>query len=152
MKIKKFRHIALIVKDMNSIIEFYVNTFGCIVKRDFEINSEEFQKGIGIENASARCVHLVIPDSEVEIELFQFYKPHNSEIRKQEINDSGIRHFAIVIENMKDAIVELKSKGILIHSDPIRFEKPKEIKGFCFVYIKDPEGNIIELNELPENA
>lgn len=137
---------------MNKIVEFYTCIFGCIVKRDFEICTEEFQKGIGIEHASARCVHLQIPNSDIEIELFQFYKPQNSNDSKHEIIDFGIRHFAIIIDNMDNAVKELKLKGVVIHSEPIRFEKPKEIRGFCFVYIKDPEGNIIELNELPENA
>ena len=137
---------------MNLVQKFYESTFGCAVKRDFEINSEEFQKGIGIENACARCVHLTIPNSEVEIELFQFFKPNNSVASKQEINDFGIRHFALVIENMNDAIDELKLKGVTIHSEPIKFEKPLEIKGFSFVYVKDPEGNIIELNELPDTV
>jgi hypothetical protein len=53
---------------------------------------------------------------------------------------------------MDDAVKELESKGVVFHSKPIRFEMPKEIWGFCFVYFKDPEGNIIELNELPDTA
>ena len=149
MKIKRFRHVALIVKDMNTILDFYTTVFGCMIKRDFEIDSEEFQKGIGIENGSARCVHLILPNSDVEIELFQFYHPVPIAVSKQQINDLGIRHFSLIIDNMDEAICELKLKGVELHSEPIRFEKPKEIKGFCFVYIKDPEGNIIELNELP---
>lgn len=152
MKIKRFRHIAIIVRDMDVMKDFYKTVFGCIEKRDFEISSKEFQKGVGLKNASARSVHLTIPNSAVEIELFQFFEPHNSKWDNAEINDFGIRHFALVIENMNDAILELKARGVAIHSEPVRFDRPREIQGFCFVYIKDPEGNIIELNELPENA
>ena len=152
MKIKRFRHIALIVKSMDSMLTFYQDVLGCVKKRDFVIGSEEFRRGIGIPDATARCVHLTIPNSDVEIELFEFHESSDSLTQPPRINDPGYRHFAIVVEDMDEAVTALKRKGVVFHSNPIRFEQPADIRGFSFVYIRDPEGNIIEINQLPNNA
>jgi|WetSurMetagenome_2_1015567.scaffolds.fasta_scaffold447624_2 glyoxylase I family protein len=152
MEIKRFRHVAVIVKNMDPMKDFYCGIFGCSVKRDFTIESSEFQKGIGIPGASARCVHLSIPGSTVEIELFQFFSPPHAKSDLPEINDTGLRHIALVVDDIYSAVAEIRAKGGVVHADPVRFERPEMLNGFRFVYVKDPEGNIIELNQLPENA
>jgi glyoxylase I family protein len=152
MKIQRFRHIAIIVQSMEAILPFYRDILGFSIKKDFRISNPEFQKGIGLPGASARCIHLALPESAVELELFEFAPPNNRNGDNPAINDSGFRHIALVVQNLDQAVAELKKKGVIFHSAPVRFETPKEIKGFCFVYLKDPEGNFIELNELPEGA
>jgi glyoxylase I family protein len=152
MNIKKFRHIAIIVQSMEAMLPFYRDILGFRIKKDFNISNPEFQKGIGLPDASARCVHLALPESTVELELFEFDPPNNRNDDYHVINDSGFRHIALVVQNLDEAVAELKQKGVVFYSTPVRFEAPKEIKGFCFVYLKDPDGNFIELNELPEGA
>jgi glyoxylase I family protein len=152
MNIKRFRHIAIIVRSMDAMLSFYQNILGFRIKRDSIIDSPKFQKGIGIPGASARCVHLELPESTVELELFEFAQPDKRDGDHPAINDSGFRHIALVVQNLEATVGELKQKGVAFHSPPIRFEAPKEIRGFKFVYLKDPEGNFIELNELPEGA
>ena len=59
---------------------------------------------------------------------------------------------ALVVENLQETWKELEGKGISFLSEPIRVKEPKEVAGFQFVYFLDPEGNLIELNELPGGA
>ena len=152
MKIQRFRHIAIIVQSMEVMLHFYRDILGFRIIKDFRISNPEFQKGIGLPDASARCVHLALPESTGELELFEFAQPNNRNGDYPAINDPGFRHIALVVQNLDEVVAELKKKGVIFHSAPVRFETPKEIKGFCFVYLKDPEGNFIELNELPEGA
>jgi hypothetical protein len=56
------------------------------------------------------------------------------------------------VSNLQDAYSELKTKGIAFISEPITVKEPKEVAGFQFVYFRDPEGNIVELNQIPEWA
>ena len=56
------------------------------------------------------------------------------------------------MDDLKESWRELKEKGISFLSEPIAVKEPKEVAGFQFVYFLDPEGNIIELNELPSGA
>jgi glyoxylase I family protein len=152
MNIKRFRHIAIIVRSMDAMLPFYQNILGFRIKRDSIIDSPEFQKGLSLPGASARCVHLSLQDSPIDLELLEFAPPDKRECDNPAVHDFGFRHIALVVNNLEATVAELKQKGVVFHSPPIRFETPKEIKGFRFVYLKDPEGNFIELNELPEGT
>jgi glyoxylase I family protein len=152
MQIKKFRHIAIIVRSMDSMLSFYQDILGFSIKRDSIIDSPEFQKGLGLPGATARCVHLALPDSTIDLELLEFSPPDKRKCEAPAVNDFGFRHIALVVNNLEATVDELKLKGVEFHSPPIRFETPREIRGFRFVYLKDPEGNFIELNELPEDV
>lgn len=61
----------------------------------------------------------------------------------------AIRHIALAIEDIDEAYRQLKELGIEFISEPICVTDPPSLAGFKFAYFKDPEGNIIELNQLP---
>jgi glyoxylase I family protein len=133
------------------MVNFYTQTLGFLVKRRFAIGNEDFRKGIGLPDAEAVVAHLMVPNSDVEIELLQFKETKNL-LSPSPANTQGYRHFALVVDDLKESWRELKEKGISFLSEPIAVEEPKEMAGFQFVYFLDPEGNIIELNELPSGA
>ncbi len=72
INITKFRHVAIIVKDLQRMLDFYTKIMGFNIKRTFKIESEDFRKGINIPNARAKGAHLIHPNLDIEIELFQF--------------------------------------------------------------------------------
>ncbi len=153
MRIKRFRHVAIVANDLSKLIDFYTQTLGFKVKRRYETKSADFQNGVGVPGAEAMGVHLTIPNSDAEMEMFQFTAPVlNSASTPLPANQLGYRHMALVVANIQEAYLELKSKGITFLSEPITFKEPKEIAGFQFVYFRDPEGNIVELNQLPDWA
>jgi glyoxylase I family protein len=151
LKITKFRHVAIVVQDLDRMVNFYTQTLGFLVKRQFAIGNEDFRKGIGLSDADAIVTHLMIPNSDVEIELLQFKETKNL-VSPSPANTQGYRHFAVVVDDLKESWRELKEKGISFLSKPITVQEPEEVAGFQFVYFRDPEGNIIELNELPSGA
>ena len=133
------------------MVNFYGQTLGFLVKRRFAIGNEDFRKGIGLSEAEAIVTHLMIPNSDVEIELLQF-KETKTLLSSSAANTQGYRHFALVVDDLKESWRELNEKGISFLSEPITVIEPKEVAGFRFVYFLDPEGNMIELNELPSGA
>jgi len=153
VQIKKFRHVALVVRDLDKMVDFYAQALGFEVKRRFQIKSSDFQKGIGVPGAEAKGVHIIVPNSTVEIELFQFTVPpapgYDSPLPA---NQPGYRHIALIVDKLEEAYSELKTRGVTFLSEPIRVKEPKEVAGFQFVYFRDPEGNIVELNQLPQWA
>ena len=151
--VKRFRHIAVVVRDLENMVRFYTQNLGFEVKRHFNIKSEDFRKGVAIADAEAKGAHLVVPNSSVEIELFQFETPAPNLLNTPlQSNQLGYRHMALVVGNLEETYLELKKSGIEFLSKPITVKEPKEVAGFQFVYFRDPEGNIIELNQLPEWA
>jgi glyoxylase I family protein len=153
MHIKRFRHVAVVANDLRKLVDFYTQILGFEVKRRYEVKSADFQNGIGVPGAEATGVHLTMPNSDVELEMFQFTAPLMNFSRSPlPANQPGYRHMALVVDNLQDAYLELKTKGIPFLSEPITFKEPKEVAGFQFVYFRDPEGNIVELNQLPDWA
>jgi glyoxylase I family protein len=148
MKIERFRHVSIIVRDLEKMIDFYKDILGFSLIRKFNIQSEDFQKGIGIADAEAQGAHLSVPDSQFEIEMFQFKKAVYFDSMLQ-ANTQGYRHLAFIVDNLQESYNELQGKGVIFQSEPITVKDPKEVAGFQFVYFRDPEGNIIELNQLP---
>jgi glyoxylase I family protein len=148
-KINKLRHYAIVANNLNHMIDFYIQVLDFKIKKRFSISSAEFQKGIGIPNAEANGAHLVIPNSEVELELIEFKGNTAKNIVALPANTPGIRHIAFLINDLNDCYNQLKLKGIEFLSEPVTVKEPKELAGIKFVYFRDPEGNIIELSELP---
>jgi catechol 2,3-dioxygenase-like lactoylglutathione lyase family enzyme len=67
-------------------------------------------------------------------------------------NMIGYRHIAFIVDDLDKSFEILKGNGVEFFSEPITVSEPESVKGFRFVYFRDPEGNIIELNKLPEKA
>jgi catechol 2,3-dioxygenase-like lactoylglutathione lyase family enzyme len=153
MRIERFRHVAIVAHDLTKLIDFYTQTLGFQVKRRYEASNTNFQNGIGVAGAKATVVHLTIPNSTVELEMFQFTAPMmDASSSPLPANQPGYRHMALIVDDLQAAYLELKAKGITFLSEPITHKEPKEVAGFQFVYFRDPEGNIVELNQLPDWA
>lgn len=133
------------------MINFYTKILGFETKRKFEIESEEFRVGVNIPGAKAKGAHLQHSNLEMEIELFEFIEGASDDVILSQANIHGYRHIAFVVEDLNRSYKELKENGIEFFSEPITIKKPANVAGFQFVYFKDPEGNIIELNKLPED-
>ncbi|MEP7359140.1 MAG: VOC family protein, partial [Anaerolineales bacterium] len=126
MHIQKFRHVAIVANDLDKLVAFYSQTLGFEVKRRYEASNANFQKGIGVAGAQATVVHMTIPNSSVELEMFQFAAPllHNSE-SPLPANQPGYRHMALIVDDLAAACVELSAKGITFLSAPITHTEPK---------------------------
>lgn len=145
IKIKKFRHVGIVVNNFEKMLDFYSNTLGFKVLKKFEIESSDFRKGVGICNAKAKVAHLAITES-VDLEMFEY----NENIicqNKDNANTEGFSHIALYVENLEETYKYLEDKNIEFISEPITITEPITVAGFKFVYFKDPEGNIIELNQ-----
>ena len=78
------------------------------------------------------------------IELFEFHSPAPREIDRG-MNDFGMTHLSFEVENVHEAFVALKAHGIEWHSDPIDAGD-----GYLMTYGRDPFGNVIEIQQVPE--
>ncbi|KAF0133281.1 MAG: hypothetical protein FD145_1361 [Candidatus Saganbacteria bacterium] len=150
LNIKKFRHIAIVVNYYQKMVDFYSKILGFKIIREFEIGSKDFRKGVGIPEATARVAHLSVPGNAVELEIAEYQEKVERNSKLSIANCPGYRHIALVVENLETAYKDLKKMNIEFFSEPILITNPENVAGFKFVYFKDPEGNIVELNQLPE--
>ena len=124
MKVKGFDHLVLNVQDVDEALEFYGQTLGLEILR-----LDEFKRG----DAPFPSVR-ISPDS--LIDLVQRPRPPDA---------SNVDHFCLIIEptDMERLATDIKAKGIEVSGDAGR-RWGAHGWGLSF-YIKDPDGNTIEL-------
>ena len=127
--IKGLAHVAYQVSDMEKSVAFYEKAFG--FKKKFELHDDKDQPWIVYLQVNERAF----------IELFY---AHNE--LKKDVNIS-YQHLCLEVENIKQIAHDLEQKGFtLLH--PVILGKDYNYQ--C--WIKDPDGNPIELMEYGAKA
>ena len=126
MDFNKIHHVAIICSNYEISKEFYVEKLGFEIIR--EIYREERQS-----------YKLDLKLGESQIELFSFT---NSPKRPSYQEACGLRHLAFEVDDIEEAVKELKGKNIQV--EEIRIDEYTEKK---FTFFNDPDGLPLELYE-----
>ena len=126
MDFNKIHHVAIICSNYDISKEFYVEKLGFEIIR--EIYREERQS-----------YKLDLKLGESQIELFSF---PNSPKRPSYPEACGLRHLAFEVDDIEEAVKELKGKNIQV--EEIRIDEYTEKK---FTFFNDPDGLPLELYE-----
>lgn len=132
MKIKHIDHIGVAVKAIAQAGKFYTDILGLKIE---EIESVPEQK--------VNVAFIPITDSEVE--LVESTHADGPVARYIESRGEGVQHIAFRVENIDEALQELKAKGVrLIDDTPRRGAGGARI---IFVHPKETHGVLVELCE-----
>ena len=137
-----FRHVGIIVKDMEESLHFYRDILGLKVIQNFKDESDYINRVMGLND---QCIHMVkmkTHDS-VGVELLQYKNPLNSDIIPP-LHNFGICHLAFQIKNAEKAYEALCKQNITVISKPI-ISSEKFAKVFFCV---DPNNVRIECVEI----
>ena len=126
MKFNKIHHVAIIASDYEKSKEFYVKKLGLeIIREVYREERESYKLDLKLGNS--------------QIELFSFSSTPN---RLTNPEACGLRHLAISIDNIYEAVLELRNKDIEV--EPIRID---EFTNRKFTFFQDPDGLPLELYE-----
>jgi glyoxylase I family protein len=128
MKLLGTHHVAVISSNYAISKRFYAE----ILK--LEIVSEVYR-----DNRDSYKLNLRLPDR-TEIELFSFPNPPP---RPSYPEACGLRHLAFAVDDLKQAVAELRSHDVSV--EDIRVD---EYTGKKFTFFADPDGLPLELYEL----
>ncbi len=137
MKIKRIEHVAIAVKSIPAMREIFETKLG------IEMEYEE-------ENPVSGSKIAMYPVGETYLELLQSDRPDST------INDwitdrgEGLYHLCLEVDDIEAALVELKSRGVVL-----RDEKPRIGHGGTRIAFLDPRstgGLVIELVEIPPDS
>jgi predicted enzyme related to lactoylglutathione lyase len=144
----KFVHTNIVANDYRRLAEFYKSVFGCVNHGPTRnLKGVWIEDGTGIKGAEIEGVHLLLPgygEDGPTLEIFQYNKTVKGGEKK--INRLGYAHIAFQVDNIHDVI----RKVILNGGSQVGKVTNKEIENvgtISFVYVYDPEGNIIELQK-----
>ncbi len=132
MKVKQIDHIGIAVKSLDQAGRFYTDVLGLPVQ---ETETVEDQK----------VTVAFIPVTGSEIELLESTEPDGPVARHIESKGEGIQHIAYRVENLDEALAELKEKGVrLIDQEPRKGAGGARI---AFIHPKETNGVLVELCE-----
>jgi len=142
----KYVHTNIVAKDWKKLSRFYQEVFGCIpVPPERDLSGQWLEKATGIKDAKIKGVHLRLPgygENGPTIEIFQY----NDQLESLEMfpNRPGLGHLAFAVEDVKAVKEAVLEAGGGMVGEVVNVEIPG---AGCieFAYLKDPEGNIIEV-------
>jgi catechol 2,3-dioxygenase-like lactoylglutathione lyase family enzyme len=142
----KYVHTNVMAQDWRKLAAFYQDVFGCIPvppQRDFK--GETLERATKIPNAAFQGMHLRLPgygDTGPTLEIFQYtIMPERSETL---VNRPGFGHIAFLVDDVAKAQQAVLEGGGADVGETVTLQTADGRK-VTFVYMTDPEGNILEL-------
>jgi len=134
MKPIKINHVAIVVQDIDSALNFWEQTFGLELDHVEEVPLQKSKVAF-------------LPVGESEIELVQPTTSDSGLANFLEKRGEGMHHICIEVEDIDAALAELKSKGVRLIN-----EVPEELPGrkMAFIHPKAANGVLVELYQLTE--
>ncbi|MEW5718684.1 MAG: VOC family protein, partial [Chloroflexota bacterium] len=126
--------------------DFYTRVFGCaLVPPERDLSGQWLDDAMGIAHARIRGAHLRLPgwgDAGPTLEIFQY----DAELEKPDtaVNRPGFGHLAFAVDDVDaahDAVIAAGGREV----GKIVSVEIAGAGAIRFVYVTDPEGNIIEL-------
>ncbi len=128
----EFAHIAITCKNPIAFENFYSKHFG--MRRARTIPLEEGKEIVFLKNENGFYFEVFSEDSPRPFPFAEGDGPHYA----------GVRHIAFIVDSIDQKILEMGEDAI-ITLGPFDFDG--FIPGWKTVWIKDPEGNIIEISQ-----
>ncbi len=144
--IKGIHHTAISTRDLEKAVDFYCGVLGFekVFEGGWSAGSERADRVTGLRGSSARMVMLCAGNA--MIELFQYSSPTPKEGDPQRpVCDHGITHICLEVVGIDAEYQRLKEMGMEFHCPPQRFGQ-----GVRATYGRDPDGNVIELQEITD--
>lgn len=142
----RYAHTNIAAKDWKKLSDFYINVFDCSVKPPVrKLSGDWLDQATGLSKAELEGVHLLLPghgDNGPTLEIFSY-----KDMREPELvmaNYTGFTHIAFEVDDVEQTFnAAMKNGGQSLGKVT---EKAVEGVGFLnFVYFRDPEGNIVEI-------
>jgi predicted enzyme related to lactoylglutathione lyase len=142
----RYAHTNIAAKDYKLLAQFYMDVFDCKIKPpERNLSGDWLDRATGLTLAKLQGVHLVLPghgEKGPTLEIFTY-----EDMVMQELimaHHTGFTHLAFEVEDVEKILRKALTKG----GRSLGQVTQKEVEGvglLTFVYFRDPEGNIIEI-------
>ena len=142
----RYVHTNIIAKDAGKLIDFYKTVFHCkSINETRDLRGAWLDKLTGLNGAHITGEHLLLPgygEDHPTLEIFSY--DELKETVTAEINRPGIAHIAFEVDDVEATLKGIVSSGGSAVGELVTAQYPNDTEA-VFVYARDPEGNIIEL-------
>jgi glyoxylase I family protein len=142
MKVRSFSHVGITVSDFNRAVKFYWDVFGCPLVGVADTPSDRVRSFFKVPHDAPACrIGWIRAPGGGVLEIFEF-QPQQPPIPVP-WNRVGLTHISFNVRNLQRWYDDLVSKGVECVSRPERSPR-----GHSFFFVKDFDGNLIELMDL----
>lgn len=142
----RYAHTNIVARNWKKLSDFYIRVFNCTIKPPKrELSGDWLDQATGLSNAKLEGVHLLLPghgDNGPTLEIFSYQDTHECEPLMA--NYTGFTHIAFEVEDVETVFDEAFKNGA-IKLGKITEKIFEGIGVLKFVYFRDPEENIIEI-------
>jgi len=132
MKVTKLDHIGIAVKNMDEALAFYRDTLGLSSAGEEVIDEQKVKVAF-------------LPLGDTELELLESTSPDGPVAKFIEKRGEGIQHIALRVENIEEALKELKEKGFRLIDQQPRYGAGNA--KIAFLHPKATGGILLEISE-----
>jgi predicted enzyme related to lactoylglutathione lyase len=142
----RYAHTNISAKDWKVLSDFYIRVFDCTIKPPKrKLSGDWLDKATGLSKAELEGVHLLLPghgDRGPTLEIFSY--KDTCECEPVMANYTGFTHIAFEVDDVEKIFSDALKSGA-IKLGEITEKIIEGIGVLTFVYFRDPEGNIIEI-------
>jgi catechol 2,3-dioxygenase-like lactoylglutathione lyase family enzyme len=136
----------LVARDWRALVAFYHNVFDCEpVPPERDQHGDWLDRGTGVPGLTIRGMHLRLPgwgDDGPTLEVYSYSPALESPLPMPQ--RPGLGHLAFQVDDVRDSLERVLAAGGSAVGEPVDVEVAGAGR-LSFVYVRDPEGNIIEL-------
>lgn len=142
----KYVHTNIAANDWKRLAQFYIDVFECRLKPpERDLKGEWLDSATGLKAAALKGAHLILPgygDDGPTLEIFTYSVTEPSETFQA--NTKGFAHIAFAVDDVESVF----NKALAHGGSKLGRITQKEVDGvgqLILVYMRDPEGNIVEI-------
>ncbi len=143
--ISSIRHVGLVVSDLDNALQFWCKTMGFVISRQMEEAGKHLDVMMGLKDIRVTTVKLADPNGNL-LELLHFTSHPDKDKWLGQPYSTGFTHIALTVSNVDEMCERLRSVGLDIPTQP-QLSPDGNVK---VIYVRGPEGILIELVELIE--
>ena len=144
----EYAHTNLIAEDWERLVSFYCTVFDCEqvgVARDLE--GQSIDQASGRSNAHLKGVHLRLPGFAENAPTLEIYSYSTIEtVTEPPSNRKGFGHIAFRVDDVDSTLAKVVEHGGRELGKPLTIDVSGAGR-IRWVYARDPEGNIVELQK-----
>jgi catechol 2,3-dioxygenase-like lactoylglutathione lyase family enzyme len=142
-------HTSFTVADLDRSLAFCRDLLGLEVVFVRDVRADYFDRIVGLPDCLVRAALLRVPGSGHHVELFQYVRPPGEPCRPRPC-DPGSTHLALLVDDLPAFVRQLRARGADV-AEPVAVTSGPNQGGYG-LYLRDPNGVLIELFQPPERS